>query len=337
VSNYQRPLTPQFYPDRINWLISNGKMVMTDITISGLSIATGSNLYEMFDMKPGNLQTITASGLATTCAIKINTNVTDDTSASNTFIAILGHNFYQAGLKFKFQTDDNSDFSTATSPALTEIVNTGGDVSSGNWATPAYNGWSLFSFSQTTNNQYIRLLTTTTGATYAADIKIGCILYGKYIDMPHAPSVALTRDWEAGAGSDISESDGGMRYSNLKYINAPDWFLAPYQISANNTPEKISRLGRLKYELTFPYLTESQLIVSDLGLSPAGSANPIYNGNSIFNILQYTIGAHLPFLYQPDNTVTGNYDFFLCRVTAKEEKQIVNNVWEINMIIEEEY
>jgi len=208
-------------------------------------------------------------------------------------------------------------------------------VTSGNYATPANNGWSLFTFTQATDNQCIRILIDPVTGDYDADIKIGCILIGKYIDMPYSPDLNIKRNWNEGEGAVLSESSGGMRYSNLNYRKAPDWYLAPYQVSTNSTPEVTSRSGRLVYDLSFSYISDDKFIPTDLGLTDSGHV--LYTGDTVLNILQYTIGSHLPFLYQWDNTVSGNYDFILARAFREAETQQANNVWKIAMRIEEEF
>ena len=90
--SYQRITTPRIYTDNINWMLSLGQMATSDITLSGLSMASGSSLLSMFDMRPANLQTITASGVSTQGIIKLDTELSTDVTQDANFIAILGHN-----------------------------------------------------------------------------------------------------------------------------------------------------------------------------------------------------------------------------------------------------
>ena len=73
--SYQRFGTPKIYVDNLNWLMSSGHMSTSDITISGLSMASGYSAIEMFDMSPSNLQIISANGLTTQLDLRINTRV----------------------------------------------------------------------------------------------------------------------------------------------------------------------------------------------------------------------------------------------------------------------
>ena len=339
------PLTPRFYCDWVNWLITTGKMATTDITDNlpngSVDIETGSTLIEMFDMKPSNLQTITANTFSDQIQIQIDTNIDTDSSQESSFVAIYGHNFNQAGVKFKFQHSDTSGFTAGNvkNPALTEIVNIGGDVAKdsgtdptdGNYATPSNNGWSLFSFGSSTANRYMRLVIDSSGASYTSDIKIGYIAFGKYIDMPFAPDINIKRTISEDDGAVLRETDGGMSYSSLKYLSAPNWFLAPYEVSTSTTPDSIRRAGRLGWNLGFSFIADTDFTPS------TWSSGNILQGDTVHNILQYTVGSHLPFLYQWDNSATGFYDFCLSRVFRKPDVMQTNNVWSIGMDIVENY
>ena len=343
--SYTRPLTPRFYCDWVNWLLAEGKMATSDITDNlpngNVSIATRSSLIEMFDMTPSNLQTITADTESDQIQIQVNTTIATDASQESSFVAIYGHNFQDANIKFKFQHSDTSGFTdgNVVNPALTEIVNlNSGNVAAdatanataGNYATPANNGWTLFSFASTEKNQYVRITIDADG-TYSDDIQIGYISIGKYIDLPNAPDINIKRDFNEGEGNIINQTDGGMDFSNLKYLSAPNWYLAPYELKSGSTADSIRRSGRLAWDLNFSF-------VADTNFTPENwSSSKILQSDTIRNILQYTIGSHLPFLYQWDNSVSTEWDFCLSRVYHKPEIMKTNNVWSIGMQIVERY
>jgi hypothetical protein len=337
-----QPLIPRFYCDWVNWLIQLGRMAASDITISGLAMATGSTVIEMFDNKPHNLQTITASGLSTQGIIKINTNISTNSVNEASFISILGHNINQADAKFKVQVSDDADFGAGNvvNPALTEVMNIGGsDVAAdagtnptdGNYATPASNGWSLFTFTLTAgDNQYIRIVFDDVSSdNYDADIKIGTIQFGKYIDPPTRPNIDLPLDLEF--KGNLDETDGGQSFSNMQYNSAPDWFLAPYEISANVTPSLIVRSGRYLQNWTWSMLPDTSLIPADLQTS-----TNLLTGDTMWNILQYTQGRHFPCLIQLDNTSTNEW---LWARILKDAPAISSspNVYTINWPIREEF
>ena len=101
-------------------------MSTSDITISGLSMASGYSAIEMFDMSPSNLQIISANGLTTQLDLRINTRVATNSEQDSNFIAILGHNLHSAGAKFSLQLDDDSTIASPNTnqvTTLTDVVN----------------------------------------------------------------------------------------------------------------------------------------------------------------------------------------------------------------------
>jgi len=329
---YQRILTPRIYTDNINWMLSLGQMVTGDITLSGLSIASGYSLLSMFDMKPANLQTITANGISTQGIIKIDTGLTTDITQDANFIAILGHNLKSADVKFKLQTDDDTDFGTAQSPALTEVVNIGGDVSSGDYATPAYNGWSLFTFTQASDNAFIRLIIDAETSNYDADIKIGALLLGEYIDLPHSPDLSIKKQIIYD-GVKKQNSTGGQTYSNATWLKSPDWVTHAYggiQIGAN----PLTKSGRTHLDMNFSYLADTDVFPAIMY-----NYNYLTAGNDIVsNLVFRTHGGHFPFLFQFDKDTTTVEDAFMyCRL-AKEPTftQVANQTWNSDISLIEE-
>jgi hypothetical protein len=124
--SYQRIGTPRVFTDSINWNLSMGSITSSDFTLGGLSMASGSSLMKMFDLRPSNVQTITANGSSTQCTIQINTNEPTNNRQDANFIAILGHNFQSAGAKINVQIDDNVNFASPWNDnrtAVTDIIN----------------------------------------------------------------------------------------------------------------------------------------------------------------------------------------------------------------------
>ena len=276
--SYQRIVTPKVYIDNLNWLLSSGHISVSDLTSSGLNFASGYSATELFDMKPSNLQIITANGLSTPFELRMNTRTATNSEQDSNFIAILGHNFKEAGAKFSLQIDDDSAFGspdTNTTTALTDVVNadalsivdtgtnlaedlttsetdvsvesghgsrfstgdilqfettegnletvyvtavntdvltvvrgfngstqrefdSGDDIYFYGYTRPAQNGWSLATFTQTSDNQYIRLLIDPDGGntdTFSSDIKIGAILIGETYSLPHSPELEVRKDF----------------------------------------------------------------------------------------------------------------------------------------------
>mgnify|MGYP003131537682 FL=1 len=417
--SYQRFGTPKIYVDNLNWLMSSGHMSASDITISGLNMASGYSAIEMFDMKPSNLQIITANGLTTQLDLRINTRVTTNSEQDSNFIAILGHNLHSAGAKFSLQLDDDSTIASPNTNQVTTLtnvvnasasatVNTGttlganitstsattitvqsshgsrfsrGDIlmietSEGNEETvfvtgvssdnltvirgfngstartftdgneeiffkhytkPAEDGWSLATFTQTSDNQYIRLVIDPDGNntdTYSSDIKIGAILIGEAYSFPQSPELEITKQFTFD-GLTKQTSVGGQTYANATYTKGANWFLEPFFNSSTATsPDNRFRSGRLAMDLSFNYMADTDVYSSVLNSGASVSSNSFIN-----NLISKTNGGMFPMLFQYDNTVTTDEDAFLwCRLNNEPQfTQVANRVWSTKLNLVEEF
>jgi hypothetical protein len=237
-------------------------MASTDITHTIGGSGGIDNIIELFDLRPSSAVTL-GGGTSSSAQhiIKINTQMTTDTYTDNNYMLILGHNLEQSGVKFNLQHDDTADFSgTPVSPALTELVNIGGDVASGasNYATPTNNGWSLFTWTTGgSDNQYYRLILDSVAGNYDADIKISCIIMGEYWSFPHAPDLNIKKS--LAFGNTIQESVGGMTYSNASWLAAPHWggMVEAFETKDHTTPHAMRKAGKFSWDLNFSYMADS--------------------------------------------------------------------------------
>jgi hypothetical protein len=335
---YQRIATPRIYPCAINHALSLGEMTSANLTQAGI---TSASPIEMFDLKPSNVVTIGGNGTATQHIIKINFNEPGDTFMSDSnFMLIMGHNFEQAGVTFKLQHDDASDFGSAQSPALTQLVNlsSGGDVSSGDYTGAlTYNGWSLFTWDGgDTDNQYYRLILDSESGNYDTDIKISCIIMGEYWSFPHAPDMSIQKS--IAFGNTIQESVGGMTYSNASWLAAPHWGGMTEAFEAKNhvTPNQMRKAGKLQYDMNFSYMTDSDIFYSELY-----QEQDIFTETSFMgNVLQRTLGTHHPFLIQWDDTtvalVRDNFSWVRFSDVPKFN-QVANQTWNANVSLTEQF
>ena len=326
--SYQRILTPRIYVDNINWLLTLGRIDAGDITIvGGSSMASGSSVIEMFDLRPSNIQTISCNGSSTAIGIRIDTNIATDTSQDANFLAILSHNLSTATAKFKIITDDDTNFGSVDTPTMTEVYNAS---ISGGYATPGHAGWSLvtFNYAGTNNNRYVKIEFDDTGSGYGADIQIGAILFGEYLDFPHSPNLDIRKSLIYD-GINRQDSVGGSTYSNASFIASPDWVKPPFTTSSN----PLRKTGRILYDLNFSYINDTDLFPEKLF-----NAGDLATSNNIMtNLYQRTLSGHHPFLFQPDkDTATKDDSFLWCRINSEfEATQVSNNVWNTKLSLRE--
>lgn len=419
--SYQRFLKPKIYTDNINWLLSNGYMSLTDIiTNDSLSFASGSSLYELFDMRPSNIQTVTANGQNGALEIRINTQTETNSEQDGNFIAILGHNFEDAGAKMTLLSDDSAAFlsphsSSRTVLDLTNVVNmadqadtasgatvnddtlapSGNGVSAadttltvndgtkvragdfvkindeilyieavssnnltvdrgvggtsaaphvngnalnftGNTTFPA-NGWSLATFTNTSDNQYFKIIIQPDGNgadTFSADLKIGAILIGETYTFPTSPDLSITKSFSFD-GLEFNESVGGQVYANAPYLKAPNWFLEPFATGTGSTADNRGKTGRMNLSMNYSYLDDTDAYLENLhGGSSVATSNTLYS-----NLISKTQNGMHPMLFQYDSTVTTTLDAFLwCRLNNTPDfTQVSNKFWSVGIDLREEF
>ena len=415
--SYQRIVTPKVYIDNLSWLLSSGHISSSDLTSSGLNFASGYSATELFDMKPSNLQIITANGLSTPFELRINTRTATNSEQDSNFIAILGHNFKEAGAKFSLQIDDDSAFGSPdanTTTALTDVVNadalsivdtgtnlaedlttsetdvsvesghgsrfstgdilqfetaegnletvyvtavnndvltvvrgfngstqrefdSGDDIYFYGYTRPAQNGWTLATFTQTSDNQYIRLLIDPDGGntdTFSSDIKIGAILVGETYSLPQAPDLEIEKQFLFD-GVKKQTSVGGQTYATSTYTKGSNWFLEPFFNSATATsPDKRHKSGRLSLDMSFSYLADTNLYPSNLHGGSNATSDSFFN-----NVISKTNGGMFPMLFQYDGSTATDVDSFLwCRLANNPSfEQVAINIWNTSMSLIEEF
>ena len=334
--SYQRIGTPKIYVDNVNWSLTSGQIDSTDITYtaSDSSLATGSSVISMFDMKPSNLQQINTSGNQDDLFITVDTHITSDSLVDNNFVAILGHNFNQAGAKFQIEQSDDFTANVYDVASPTEVVNA---TFGSSFHTPARNGWSLVTFADRVgsgDNRYWRIRIEPSGAGYNANLQIGAILMGEVISLPHSPDLQINRQFIFD-GVKKQTSVGGQTYANAQYLSGADWFLDPFNISTSASPSSLRKTGRQSWDMKFSYLTDTDVFPETLYTTTG-----LIEGNDFYtNLIAKTHGGMLPFLFQYDDTSATATDSFLwCRLNNEPQfKQVANRVWNANINLLEEF
>ena len=331
--SYQRLATPKIYTCNIQYLLSLGKIATSDITASGLSMASGSSLIEMFDMKPSNVQTITANGTNTAHYIKMDTNISTDSSQDANFVAILGHNFDDAGVKFRVQTDDDTNFGSAQTPTMTEVVNC--DITSA-YCAPDENGWTLFTFTQATDNLFIRIEIQSQSGNYDADIVIGAILVGETQTVfPSSPDMNITKKLLYD-GVTRQNSVGGQTFSNASHLTKPNWGnYNPWENKTSSTLNPMTTSGRIQLDMNYSYMADTDVWFEN----HYDRADLASQNNIVSNLIQRTHSGHIPFIFQFDkDTATANDSFMLCRLANEPTfSQVAHRTWNCDISLIEEF
>ena len=351
---YNRTTTPRAYVDVLSYHLANGWRDLDDITTiqddgsTAVTFDAGSEA-SMFDMKPANFAQIANTNKA--FYIQFDFGVTSDNLSESNFLAILGHNFATSDCIFKVDLDDSSDMSSSTTVTSsgnhTKKINaeqmTGSEANQ-KFINPAKNGWTLITWTQATDNRYMRITfkdSGGTGANFDADVVIGSILLGKYLDF-QSPNVNIDTQIMYD-GTDLVQSTGGATFANSKYFGEPTWnSTLPWNLSTTSNQQTYGfnrRYGRVKHSMNFDYVTDTDLF-SPNWFADQDTPADWYDSNTIHSsFYNQIIGQHLPFLFTVDSasTTTGDYGLYRLVENGFSARQVAPRIWNTNLDIIESW
>ena len=260
---------------------------------------------------------------------KANTNVEassvtypDNIFTDKSYIAYLGH---QGGL-----LTNTYNFNNAI------IINADLNGAEDNELSPEYEGFSIRS---------VELLGTTSNATYCSN-PIGSISVGNYYDMPHSPDLNLKLSYEYDGVKTI-QTKGGATLSNATYTKPADWGDGgAWQLGSDESGNPISNLrsGRRVWDLSFSYLSDTDLmpvVAATTNLSGTEAddfASNILDGTDFFSqVINKTMGGHLPFIFQADKSNNSPDQFAIARfdMNSFSYDQVANNVYNVKIKVRE--
>ena len=357
--SYQRVLKPRAYLNMIAPSLINGKMSLTsgtysnsDIKIAGLSTAQ-SDVLQLFDNNPSNSISLGGNGVSTTTYITIDTHMvpTDTLLGETMFVAVLNHNLKTAEAGFRVQISDNSNF-TATDagsggdvvvrPELTEVCNAVDDTSTG-YHEPDKNGWSLITYNSAlsgnlANNRYQRIAITPNSTNYAANVEIGCIVWGIVYDFPQSPDLKINQSF-INDSLNITESLGGQVYGHLTYSNNPAWLSVSDPFDNKTSASAISfKSGKKKLDMSFSYLPDTDVFTEKLYDVDDSTSDD----SMISRLIWFTNNGLHPILLQYDNSdvtdLDGDDEFLFCRLTNTPTfEQVAYRHYSTNLSFVEEF
>ena len=163
--------------------------------------------------------------------------------------------------------------------------------------------------------------TASTSGTLTITGDLSELVVGRYYDMPHSPDLSLSMSHEYGGIKTIT-TKGGSTLSNANYYKPAKW--GDREAWQLGTWQQLSS-GRRSWDLSFTYISDTDIEPRNYtGLKTDGEIN---DDNWFQNVLYYTMGGHLPFIFQPDKDAT--YDsatytvpeFAICRFDMNSFKR----------------
>ena len=217
---YQNIGTPRFYVSVLQWLKSLEKISIGNIYEIG---ATSQEALSLLDLNPTHTKVSNAAfdGDYEVVQYSIDDPIANYTYENQGFVMLLNHNFKSAGASVKIKEEDGNSCGT---PNNDTAINAG--ISS-SWATPNYDGWSLWTFddiSDLSTEETLKFVMTNaddSGTFGSIPLKLGSFLLGNYYDMS-PPNLNLTMKREYG-GIKTIETIKGTSLSNSFYRGSPSW------------------------------------------------------------------------------------------------------------------
>tara|TARA_Y100000593_G_scaffold16978_1_gene33901 strand:+ start:14600 stop:15724 length:1125 start_codon:yes stop_codon:yes gene_type:complete len=284
-------------------------------------------------------------------------------------VGILGHNFANIpGSRFSYSFHNGTGYPYIK---LTEdiVINDALGTQKQNSMYPIQNGFTLRSSSGSTDGTPVtgggglQPNLYDIGEYVNSEIKLGSFLAGRYYDLPHSPELNLTMTNEMD-GVKRSRTKAGADIVNYRYTKSPMWGdLSPWELHDPTNPtaldyQKMSRVGRRVWDLSFNYLSASDLNPVTEGVSKkitdpdafdneagnpiwstgAGTHHNIMESDDFYSqVIHKTNGGALPFIFQPDNNNNNPDQFAICRLDMKSFvfDQVANGVYNVKLKIRE--
>ena len=338
--------TPRFYIDQFSYLLASGQ-VDSSYYEGHTDASPGSN-KDVFQY-PGligltpNIKYVSSlsAGVYRCYDIPTNFNIATPIGDKTAYACFLGHNCRTAstsGVRILSEWHDGDGGKQATTEG--EIVNLTG--SSTNY--PPFDGFTIWEISGEPGNanesRFVRLCVQQPNEAYT--IEVHSLSWGFIYEMPVAPDLSLSLEHDY-SGIQKTTSMSGASFSNANWIKPPKWGdKEAWQLG--DFPRPYS--GRRVWDLSFSYISDSDLEPRNYTGTTDDTPPQQGTDNWFENVLHYTMGGHLPFIFQPNKDATyvpeGDYigeipELAICRfdMDTFSREQVAVNVYNIKVKIKE--
>ena len=347
--------TPRFYVSVLQWLDAMGLMEYKEEAI----FLSGKNAQQLVHINPASQGIITTSNPNARPYIEFimhyNTYKRIMPDANN-FSMLLGHNLSHTSTMHQ---DDGGYRQTWAAFQTKSHWDAGYDTwfaGSNNDTSPTFQNHGTFTHdgfsiahgigggdAHLANSAHIRLMFDRLDSDF--QYKIGSILYGTFYDMPHSPDLSLKMSIEMDGVKSIT-TKGGSTLSNASYTKPPDWGdMGAWQVGGLYNV----RHGRRSWDLSFSYLSDTDSMATVAGSTnittdfydshyDSQETNTLRLGSDFFSLVwNRTMGGHLPFVFQPNNSDDTYDQFAICRfdMDSLQYDQVANNVYNVKLKIRE--
>ena len=339
--SYQNVSTPRFYVSILQWLKAIGQLEDLDSNPQHISESS----LKMVDINPTS-QAIFGPGPNDGYNINFKSKIgTFDTLMPNNknFFMVLGHTFGSNDIRFRTKKWSNTGIDDVDLVASNGIVNYGNTQG----YRADFNGFSIAIGNDAHDNTHETLQMNL--YYYSADVyyKFGAILYGTYYEMPVAPDLSLSMEHDY-SGIKKTTSMSGASFTNANWVKPPKWGdKEAWQLG--DFPRPYS--GRRIWDLSFSYVSDEDLEPRNYTGTLQDIQHQQGDDNWFENVLHYTMGGHLPFIFQPNKDATYNWtdgdhpyineipEFAICRfdMNSFSREQVAPGVYNIKIKVKESW
>lgn len=368
--SYGRFLRPKFYNDFIKYLLAVDWIAPTDIvahkqeltnfafqTSTDAPTFTKGTILDLFDGHPQNYIEVPAN--TKQWGIRINTRMVTNSLGETNYLALLNHNFNDAGVEVRAYVNDSTTNSAGTSFSVNEIVEADAVVyGSGVFDNTApeflnydgsgaglENGWTLIEYpTSTSDNQYLFLFFTPANGynqNFDAPMKLGSVLWGESLQFPHSVDMKMSQTIDYSEGLSRNKSVGGNDYFTKSHLGAPTWVSGlPWQNTAIGDAETYffqQRWGRRKFNFKMSYLDEQTVYSRD----STSSDYAFWFDSESFHQMIYnrTLGGTLPFIVNADSDNASPPDdafgYYRFKKNSMDVKKVAHRTYNLDFDIEE--
>lgn len=207
----------------------------------------------------------------------------------------------------------------------------GDEIRRYNTVTPAADYDTMFSFTSSSDRYWAIEIIPNDGVFSGTDLTMGAALLGEAYTMPFAPALEVRHGFNMG-GVSVSGTMRGKRFSSSKWIksnittlDAGNYIPFRTDVGAQQIP------GRETYSMSYPYVTDTDLLPSDIG-APSGN-------NFAVNVFAKTGWNTLCFIFLIDSTSTTQGDFMFARLAGDSYSvtQQAYQVYSLQFAVEQEF
>jgi hypothetical protein len=330
---YQNVATPRFYIDQFSYLLASGKVDRS--YYDGHTLLDQNNVFNypgLVGLNPASEGAVLSSPNYRSFDIPTGLNTSTPVGIKTGYVAILGHTLYSSEVRASAEWHDgNGDKKGITK---VDIVNLDGGTGSN---YPGLDGFTIYKFTtepdSASQSRFFRSYYHHDGEWTA---NINALSWGFIYDMPHSPDLSLTMSHEYDGIKQVT-TKGGSTLSNANYYKSPKWGdKEAWQLG--DWSFGLYASSRRTWDLSFSYVSDSDLEPYNYfgGKWSSDTGTPTHEepkDNFFQNVLYYTMGGHLPFIFCPDPSIEYYYDtnnpshtprvpeFAICRFDMKSFKR----------------